>query len=218
MARDQAGDGGGREFQRVADGLRTELADGVYRVGGSFPTQRRLAERFGVSRDTVQRVLRELVSEGWIETRQGSGTRVVKTQRIHSPAVPRTGKVTLGPLINRAFEAADVTLDVYTLTAQSLDAHIHLQAERVRAREIAPQRITVRLLLPSEDAQLAYPKAASDAQDPRPLERLHAISRRHIASLRSSLFDLRTEKLVREVDLQVRRSSLTPAFKLYLLN
>ncbi|MEN8654794.1 hypothetical protein ABCR94_30430 [Streptomyces sp. 21So2-11] len=39
----------------------------------------------------MQQVLRELVSEGWIETRQGSGTRVVNTQQVYSPAGPRPG-------------------------------------------------------------------------------------------------------------------------------
>ncbi|MET9515325.1 winged helix-turn-helix domain-containing protein [Streptomyces sp. NPDC002994] len=213
-------DGGGKEFQRVADALHTQLTDGTYRVGDLLPVQRVLAERFGVSRDTVQRVLRELADEGWIHSRQGSGTRVVKTQRIHSPDAQsaRAGKVTLGPLIAGAFEAPVVTLDVFTLTSQSLDAHIHLQAVRVRAGEIAPQRITVRLLVPSEEVRLAYPRHITDDADPRPLQRLHAISRRHLASLGSALFDLRTEGLVPQVDVEVKHTPLTPSFKLYLLN
>ncbi|MEN8654795.1 hypothetical protein ABCR94_30435 [Streptomyces sp. 21So2-11] len=111
-----------------------------------------------------------------------------------------------------------MVIDVFTLTAQSLVAHIHLQAERVRAGLIAPEGVTVRLLLPSEEARLAYPKSASDDQDQRPLERLHDISRAHTASLRSSLLDLRSERLVSRVDVQVKRTPITPAFKLYLLN
>lgn len=62
------------------------MADGTYPLRSTLPSQSDLATEFGVSRDTVQRVLRELVDEGWIESRQGSGPRVIKTQRIHSSA------------------------------------------------------------------------------------------------------------------------------------
>ncbi|WP_343243161.1 winged helix-turn-helix domain-containing protein [Streptomyces sp. SID12501] len=82
----QATDGGGREFDRVADELRHRMTGGVYPLGSLMPAQRDLAQEFGVSRDTVQRVLRELRNEGWIESRQGSGSRVVKTQRIQFSA------------------------------------------------------------------------------------------------------------------------------------
>ncbi|WP_374208463.1 GntR family transcriptional regulator [Streptomyces lincolnensis] len=54
---------------------RTVPASGPSGIGGEF----------GVSRDTVQRVIRELRDEGWIETRQGSGSHVVRTQVVHWP-------------------------------------------------------------------------------------------------------------------------------------
>jgi DNA-binding GntR family transcriptional regulator len=83
---DEYGDrGGGREFARVADELRARMADGLYPLHSMLPPQRELAQEFGVSRDCVQRVLRELVAEGWIVQRPGRGTRVVRAQKIHSP-------------------------------------------------------------------------------------------------------------------------------------
>ncbi|MFE4603521.1 winged helix-turn-helix domain-containing protein, partial [Kitasatospora indigofera] len=57
----------GRETWRVAEELRARLADGTYPVGSLIPPQRELADRFHVSRDTVQRALKELAGEGWIE-------------------------------------------------------------------------------------------------------------------------------------------------------
>ncbi|NBM17704.1 winged helix-turn-helix domain-containing protein [Streptomyces sp. GC420] len=213
---EETADGGGTEFRRVVESLRARMGDGTYRLGDSLPTQRRLAQEFGVSRDTVQRALRELANEGWVQSRQGSGTRVIKAQRIHSAADTRP-RPRLGPFIGEAFEAEEVTLDVFTLTSESLDVHVRLQAERVRAGEIAPQDITVRLLLPHESTRLAYPRAKEDPEDMRPLDRLRDISRRHTASLRSALLDLRAEGLVPHVDVQIRRVPLTPGFKLYLL-
>ncbi|MFG2023509.1 winged helix-turn-helix domain-containing protein [Streptomyces sp. NPDC048825] len=221
MTEGWVGDGGGREFERVLDALRTRLTDGTYEVGNRLPPQRELAEHFSVSRDTVQRVLKALAGEGWIESRQGSGTRVIKTQRIQSPTADaaRVGRaVTLGRLINQAFEQREVTLDVYTLTSESLNAHVKLQAERIRAREIAPQRIALRMLLPSETLELPYPRAKDPAYSEVMRQRLLDITRLHTASLRGALRELRTEGLVPTVDIEVRHAPLTPTFKLYLFN
>ncbi|OAH13286.1 winged helix-turn-helix domain-containing protein [Streptomyces jeddahensis] len=217
-------DGGGREFLRVSEQLRARLADGTYRVGGMLPAQRELAAEFRVSRDTVQRVLRELVSEGWIESRQGSGSRVLKTQRIHSSTAKdtRKGGVTLGPLIGEAFEHPEVSLDVYTLTSESLDAHIRVQAERIRAGEIGPERIALRMLLPSETQVMPYPRAIgrkdADRVDEILASRLRDITTRHTHSLRTVLRALQAEGAVPAVDIEVRRVALTPTFKLYLFN
>ncbi|MGW4166176.1 winged helix-turn-helix domain-containing protein [Streptomyces chartreusis] len=221
MEAQQAGDGGGREFQRVADELRARMTDGSYRLGSFLPSQRDLAEEFEVSRDTVQRALRELVDEGWIESRQGSGSRVVKTQRIQSatPKATRSRRgITLESLISEAFEQPEVTLDVYTLTSESLYWRIQQQADRIRGRSISPRRITLRMLLPAETHPLPYPRVKDDKDDPRLRERLHGITERHAKSLRESLVALKTEGLVPSVDVEIRRTPLTPTFKLYLFN
>ncbi|WP_432082544.1 winged helix-turn-helix domain-containing protein [Streptomyces sp. WAC 04229] len=214
------GDGGGREFVRVAGELRARMTDGTYGLNAILPAQRQLAELFGVSRDTVQRVIRELGSEGWIETRQGSGSRVIRTQHIHSPTSSRRPDrtVTLGPLINQAFEQSEVVLDVYTLTSESLEAHIRTQTERIRAGQIAPQRIALRMLLPSEELDLPYWRTGNPEDDRALKERFLGIARRHTQSLRTVLNDWRTMRLVPSVDLEIRWVPLAPAFKLYLIN
>ncbi|MFF5101716.1 GntR family transcriptional regulator [Streptomyces sp. NPDC000134] len=209
-ARD-GGDTGGREFERVADALRARMVDGVYPVGFLVPAQRRLAEDFGVSRDTVQKVIKELKREGWIETKQGSGTRVVRTQQIHSPT--GSGRpVTLGPLINQAFERPDVTLDVFTLTSESLDAHIRDQADRIRAGEIAPRSIRLRMLLPSPDHPLPYWRHPDPGVDRALRRRLLDITERHTASLRATLKNLPA------ADLEIRHVPVGPTVKVYVLN
>ncbi|MDQ1037140.1 transposase [Streptomyces sp. V3I8] len=220
MSDERSGEGG-REFVRVLEELRNRMVGGTYAVGALLPPQRVLATEFGVSRDTVQRVLRELVSEGWIESRQGSGSRVVKVQRIQ-PVTPRPSAqgraVMLGPIIAEAFEEPEVSLDVYTLTSESLDAHIRVQAERIRAKQIAPQRISLRMLLPAEELDLPYPRSMETPDDPRVKARLLSLTRRHAASLREVLQELRVQRAVPAVDLQIRHAPLTPAFKLYMLN
>ncbi|MER5222313.1 hypothetical protein [Streptomyces flaveus] len=109
-------------------------------------------------------------------------------------------------------------MDVYTLTSQCLDTHIRVQAERIRSKEIAPQRITVRMLQPAEELKMPYPQVKNDPADARPRERLLSIARRSTASLRDVLGNLRVENLVPEVGLEIRHTPLTPTFRLYLLN
>jgi DNA-binding transcriptional regulator YhcF (GntR family) len=226
----ERGEGGGTEFQRILETLRTRIADGTYAIESHLPAQRELAEELGVSRDTVQRVLRELNNEGWIKSRQGSGSRVVKSPtHLGNPKreVPRV-RATLGTFIARAFAQSTVRLDVFTLTSESLDAHIRLQAERIRLRELSPERIELRMLLPDASLELPYPRAkirmGEEEGEPGQLawlneqlqERLRAIARRHTISLRSALRDLMTEGLVPFVRMEVRHVPLAPAFKLYL--
>ncbi|MEU9730882.1 winged helix-turn-helix domain-containing protein [Streptomyces sp. NPDC048002] len=209
-----------KEFEKVAGALRNRITDGTYALGASLPSQRALLVEFGVSRATVQRALRELTGEGWIESRQGSGSRVIKTQRIQSSRSASVGSrpATLGPLISEAFEQPEITLDVYTLTSESLDTHLRLQVERIRGGELRPRSITLRVLLPREDQPMPYPCAKGDPADPRPGERMRATSRLHTASLRRLLRDLTTEELVPSVEVTVRHAPLVPAFKVYLMN
>ncbi|MEU2162022.1 winged helix-turn-helix domain-containing protein [Streptomyces chengbuensis] len=208
--------------QRVADTLRAELTDGsTYHVGGRYPTQRELADRLGVSRDTVQKALREITHEGWIESRRGSGTRVIKTQLVHTSSArrhSRSGAAALGPFIEAAFEEEEVALDVFTLTAQSLTSHLGVASQRVQSGEISPRRIAVRLLLPDLRQPSLYPRNVEDPDDPRPLERLRAISRRYTDLLVDTLRDLRQEGRVPEVDVRVAHVPHYPTGKLYLLN
>jgi hypothetical protein len=178
-------------------------------------------------------VLRELKDEGWIQSRQGSGSRVVKSP-IHSGKVPQQAprlRAALGPFVTRAFAQSTVRLDVFTLTSESLDAHVRLQAEKIRTGEIAtPEHVGLRMLLPSESLELPYPRALKPVSGPEVAdgpeqldrlqgqiqERLRGITRRHTTSLRAALRNLETEGLVPSVEVEVRSVPLVPAFKLYL--
>ncbi|MFJ9117879.1 winged helix-turn-helix domain-containing protein [Streptomyces sp. NPDC102394] len=222
------GGGAGRGSSLILEALRARIADGTYALGSHLPTQRALAEEFEVSRDTVQKALRELKSEGWVDSRQGSGSWVVDELPIHSliqpPTAPRL-RAALGPFVARAFTQPVVRLDVFTLTSESLDAHIRLQAERIRLQQIHPERIELRMLLPADTVDLPYPRVnkptgsqeATAEIDQRLQDRLRDITHRHTISLRSALRDLATEGLVSSADVAVRRIPLAPPFKLYLM-
>lgn len=57
--------------------MLSRLKAGNYPVGGRMPTEGELASHFAVSRVTIRRALDMLVQDGYVESRQGSGYRVV---------------------------------------------------------------------------------------------------------------------------------------------
>jgi DNA-binding transcriptional regulator YhcF (GntR family) len=214
---------GGPEVFRVVEELRQRMAGGVYPRGSLLPSQRSLAEEFGVARDTVQRALRQLKDEAWLEARQGSGTRVVREQRVQSYTARASieGSVTLREFFDDAFSGADVVLDVSTLSSESLATQLRGQSERIRRGEVAPRRIAIRMLLPTESLVLPYPVALGDDTDrltTRLRQRMLDITHEHSAALRRELRQLEAEKLVESASMEIRHVGLTPAFKLYLIN
>ncbi len=65
------------KYERAYRGILRRLKDGHYPVGGRVPTESELADQFSVSRVTIRRALDMLVQDGYVESRQGSGYRVV---------------------------------------------------------------------------------------------------------------------------------------------
>jgi len=63
-------------FAHVADELRAAIAGGLFRPGARLPSERALAEQFGVSRATIVSALHLLRGERLIETRRGAGSWV----------------------------------------------------------------------------------------------------------------------------------------------
>ena len=66
--------------------LQDEIADGGLAAGKRFPPERELAQRFGVSRNTVREAIQYFVMVGVASTKPGSGTYLVND----SEALKRT--------------------------------------------------------------------------------------------------------------------------------
>jgi DNA-binding FadR family transcriptional regulator len=63
-----------RIAEEVADRIRVLMLDGTFPPGEPLPSERNLAERFGVSRGSIRDALRTLETIGLLETRHGQGT------------------------------------------------------------------------------------------------------------------------------------------------
>ncbi len=69
--------------EEVSDQLAGAIRSGGLAMDGLLPSERHLAEQFGVSRPVVREATKRLELQGLVEVRQGVGIRVV--DRLHAP-------------------------------------------------------------------------------------------------------------------------------------
>ena len=66
-------------YAGIANKLRQDIRQGVYRAGEKLPTEQQLSEQFGVNRHTLRQAIALLKSEGLVRVEQGRGTFVAET-------------------------------------------------------------------------------------------------------------------------------------------
>lgn len=140
---DLADDGAGRRrrarrarIDLIAE-LRDKMRNGTYAIGDQLPTERELAERYNVSRKTVQHALGELSRLGLVERRVGSGTFVCAPV----PAAPVSTVPSVSPVdaieTRRVIEPGFAELAVARATEEDFER----MRERLREMETAPDQV-----------------------------------------------------------------------------
>ena len=66
------------KYKALVATLTREILGGKFVPLGSFPSERALSARFGVSRQTIRRVMRELNKTGLVYSKQGKGTELTR--------------------------------------------------------------------------------------------------------------------------------------------
>jgi GntR family transcriptional regulator / MocR family aminotransferase len=94
----------GPVHRRLSDAIRAAVQRGQLQPGDPMPPSRRFADDLGVSRWVVTEAYEQLVAEGYLVTRPGSGTRVAT--RAAAPSRP-TGEVS--PSLPHALPRRDPT-------------------------------------------------------------------------------------------------------------
>ncbi|WP_028745318.1 FadR/GntR family transcriptional regulator [Rhizobium mesoamericanum] len=74
-----------RLTDRAVEAIRAEILGKRWAVGEKLPNEATLSSMLSVSRGTVREAVRVLVSQGLLETRQGSGTYVLSTTDTRLP-------------------------------------------------------------------------------------------------------------------------------------
>src|SRR3954469_18149438 len=77
--------GSARVRRTLEDALREAIRTGRLPQGLRVPSSRQLAADLGFARNTVADAYGQLIAEGWLVARQGSGTRVARRIEPHDP-------------------------------------------------------------------------------------------------------------------------------------
>lgn len=204
----------------MADELRARIRSGVLRPGQRMPTQAQLAAEFGVERQAVRGALRILQSEHLLTNiSKGAPATVAERASTGPAAMPQATAVALAPRIKAAFATAHVQIDAVCLTAASLTLAMGESLRQIHMGQLNPDKVDVRVLLPSRDINLAFPVPVGVRQgDENPVhERWLAQRNAQGQVLRHNLHALRATRGI-DVRVTFRALPFTPPVKLYLLN
>lgn len=81
------------KYQMIIDHIKEQIESGELTYGSKIESENMLMKRFGVSRQTVRHGLLQLINNGVLESRQGSGTFVVDKGRGQILGRIRTKKI-----------------------------------------------------------------------------------------------------------------------------
>ncbi|MFJ1732513.1 FadR/GntR family transcriptional regulator [Streptomyces sp. NPDC088254] len=203
--------------QEIAEVLRERIRVGDLKAGDRLPTQAELAHEFDVERGAVRQALRALQDDGLLtDVSKGSPPRIAEPP---APAreEPQPTMVALAPRLTEAFSAPHVRIDAACLTSESLIPALGEPLRLIHGGSIRPERIDVRILLPSRDINLAFPVPVDGRSDDDPVhQRWLAMRNAQGHVLRHNLLTLRTHGV--DVNVTFRALPFTPPVKLYLLN
>ncbi|MFE6521223.1 winged helix-turn-helix domain-containing protein [Streptomyces sp. NPDC057794] len=203
--------------QEIADHLRERIRAGELRPGDRLPTQAELADRFGVERGTVRQALRVLHEDGLLtDVSKGSPPRVAAPAPARDE--PQPTMVGLAPRLTEAFSATSVHVDVVCHTSETLMVALGEPLRRIHGGGTRPKSIDLRVLLPSREINLAFPRLVEEDGADDPVHQRWLEMRN--AQLRVLEHNLLTLRSTHGMDVRVRFRALpfTPPVKLYLLN
>ena len=132
-----------RPYEQIVRQIQAAIRDNALVEGDRLPTERELAETFGVSRSVVREAIKVLAAQGMVESRQGSGL-YVRNRPIES--VSRAIVLSVlpeGDAVERLFEFRRL-LEVDSA---------RLAAERVTAEQIEQLSAAIERYQPDPDGQ-----------------------------------------------------------------
>ncbi|QBI19213.1 GntR family transcriptional regulator [Egibacter rhizosphaerae] len=125
------------------ESIRDQVLDLVHGldVGAAIPAERELCEQFGVSRMTLRRAVDDLVREGYLDRRHGSGTFVAEPKIAQQLTMTSFSE----DMRRRGLVPSSQTLSLTTVTAGApLGRHLEIspraQVRRVRRLRLADDR------------------------------------------------------------------------------
>jgi GntR family transcriptional repressor for pyruvate dehydrogenase complex len=112
---------------RIATVLAREIEQGEYQPGSRLPTEPKMAERFGVSRNVVREAIAQLRADGMVEARQGIGAFVLAPEQRAAIRIDREA-LKIGDNMERLFELRRILEVESAVLAAERRTETHLAA------------------------------------------------------------------------------------------
>lgn len=181
--------------EEVLAELETKIVNGEWEVGGRLPSERILAEQFGISRPGIREVLRRIEERGLIDVRAGLGSFVREIR-------PTRGSAVLEHLVRRG----DVTVYDVVVARTMLESEAAALAAKRRTDADVEQ---MRMLLGALDASTDLRTAAD--LDVAFHEAVAIASKNQVVQIMfGSIRDLTRGMIVRSLDDRKARSAGAP--------
>jgi GntR family transcriptional regulator of arabinose operon len=106
-------------YYQLRMAILDRIASGEFKPEGAIPSERKLAESYGVSRITVVKALNDLAQEGVLERRQGKGTFVrAFPQQIHIQPSMHNAVGFMAPVLTDPY-LFDIVRGIESITSRS---------------------------------------------------------------------------------------------------
>jgi hypothetical protein len=217
-----------REYDRVARKIDPELA-------GTWPSRAQFhrwlsGELKGLPYPHHCRVL-EKMCPGWTAEQlfeAGNGEAEPPTADA-SPIVPAAGvpleaaiaatPISIRPYVEAAFDREHVVIDFFGFSGETLHGVIQEPLDKIRAGQLKPRSLTLRILVPDTSEPMAVPCRSDDlGDDPEFRQRASRIMLRHGQAILDSVEELADLGMVENARAEIRIHGVPPLFKLYVLN
>ncbi|NQP64737.1 trehalose operon repressor [Streptococcus suis] len=106
-----------KKYQEIYNDLKEKIRTNTYPAETSLPTEQRLQEIYGVSRDTVRKALSMLTERGMIQKVQGRGSLVLKQEMLNFPVSGLTSYQELAESLQLQTKTEVVSLDQIVISS-----------------------------------------------------------------------------------------------------
>jgi hypothetical protein len=130
-----------------------------------------------------------------------------------------TSPISIRPYVEAAFDREHVSIDFFGFSGETLHGVIQEPLDKIRAGQLKPRTLTLRILVPDTSIPMAVPCSSDDlSDDPAFRQRATQIMLRHGQAILDSVTELDDLGLLDSARAEIRVHGVPPLFKLYILN
>ncbi|MCO6005248.1 hypothetical protein NE236_09645 [Actinoallomurus purpureus] len=130
-----------------------------------------------------------------------------------------TSPIHIRPYVEAAFDREHVAIDFFGFSGETLHGVIQEPLDKIRAGQLKPRNLTLRILVPDVSKPMAVPCRSEDlGDDPEFRQRASRIMLRHGQAILDAVEELADLGIVDSAKAEIRVHDCPPLFKLYVLN